>query len=70
MENHQRPILKKLSDAGYGVKVADNTFMDMPCRVDSKSLPLEVYYFNSETPVFVKMFNTWEEIVEFAGTVN
>ncbi len=70
LENRQHPILEKLSNAGFGVKVADDTYMDMPCRVDSNTLPLEVYCFNNPEPVFVQIFYKWEEIEEFASTIN
>lgn len=70
LANHQRPILEKLSDAGFGVKVADDTYMEMPWRVDSDTLPLEVYCLNDDEPAFVQTFNNWEEIEKFASTIN
>ena len=70
LANRQRPVLEKLSDAGYGIKVADDTYMEMPWRVDSDTLPLEVYRFDDTEPIFVQIFNKWEEIEEFASTIN
>lgn len=70
LENFQRPVLEKLSNAGFGVKVADDTYMDMPCRVDKNTLPLEVYCLNNDEPKLVQIFHKWEEIEEFASTIN
>ncbi|MBQ7067148.1 MAG: hypothetical protein IJN92_10055 [Lachnospiraceae bacterium] len=70
LENFQRPVLEKLSNAGFGVKVADNTYMDIPCRVDSDTLPLEMYCLDNNEPTFVKTFYKWEEIEKFASEIN
>lgn len=71
LEKRQQPYLEKLSNAGYGIKVADDTYMDMPCYVDENCLPLEVYHCKAkQEPTFVKNFTTWEELKEFANTIN
>ena len=70
LENLQRPVLEKLSNAGFGIKVADDTYMDMPCRLDSNNFPLEVCHLVKNEPTIVQIFNKWEEIEEFANTIN
>ena len=70
LADSQRPVLDKLDNAGYGVKVADDTYMDMPWMVNSDSLPLEVYCFDNDEPTFVQIFYKWEEIEKFASTIN
>lgn len=71
LEKKQQPYLEKLSNAGYGIKVSDDIYMDMPCYVDKKCLPLEVYHFKEQQePEFIKIFTKWEELEEFASALN
>lgn len=55
---------------GFGVKIADDMFMDMPCRIDKNNYPLEVYRCVDNVPMLVKTFYSWEEIREFSKSIN
>lgn len=70
LESVQRPVLEKLSNAGFGVKVADNTYMDIPCIIGNGDFPLEVYRLVDNEPTLIQIFNKWEEIEKFANAMN
>ena len=69
LEEIQRPILEKLSDRGFGVKITDDIFMDMPCRIDNNNYPFEIYRCIDNVLVLVKTFYSWDEIIEFCKSI-
>lgn len=70
LENRQRSVLEKLSEKGYGIKIDDDFYMDMPCRLDNNNFPLEIYHLVNNEPNMVQIFHKWEEVEKFASTIN
>ena len=66
----QKPVLEKLSTSGFGVKISDDIFMDMPCRIDENNYPFELYRCANNVMVLVRTFQNWEEIEKFANSIN
>ena len=69
IEKYQSPILEKLSNAGYGVKVGVDVYMDMPCRLDDDNFPIEVCRCITDKLVICRSFRNWKEIEEFADSI-
>lgn len=67
LERFQQPVLDKLSGAGYGVKVMDDLYMDIPCLLKDNNYPLELYHLVDDKPALVRTFYKWEEVAEFAN---
>lgn len=66
----QKPVLEKLSASGFGVKISDDIFMDIPCRIDENNYPFELYSCINNIPTLTKTFQSWEEIEKFANSIN
>lgn len=66
----QELVLEKLSVSGFGVKISDDIFMDMPCRIDENNYPFELCCCIDNVPTVVKTFYSWEEIEKFANSIN
>lgn len=70
LEKNQSPILEKLSDMGFGIKIADDMFMDMPCMIHKNNYPLELYRCVDNVLTHVQTFYSWDEIREFSKSIN
>lgn len=70
LEEIQKPVLEKLSASGFGVKISDDIFMDIPCRIDKNNYPLDLYRCVDNVLTPAKTFYSWEEILEFSKSIN
>lgn len=64
--NHQKSVLQKMENDGFGVKVAEGIYFPMPSFLSDDNFPIEIYQGKTNTLICV---DNWKELEDYSKLV-